>query len=136
MNAAASVLVGVGAVQLAGPWLDTRQSDAPSPPPRQATVSVLEPVDFVPATLWQPGATVPVDYLIHAALFPYRDSASTTAAMLREFGYRAGLGIASVSGVPVVVDPFTTLDGARLVEQALETRLRFRDARIVETRAP
>ena len=78
----------------------------------------------------------PTEFAVHAAMFPDRDSADATAAMLREFGYRAGVRTASVAGVPVVVGPFTTLDGARLVEAELKLRLRFRDARIVATETP
>jgi hypothetical protein len=43
-------------------------------------------------------------------MFPDRDSADGTAAMLREFGYRAALGTATARGVPRAVGPFTTIE--------------------------
>lgn len=107
-----------------------------SPPSVQAALSVPRAVDFGQAVLGATDVAQPEEFTVHAALFPDRDSADATAAMLREFGFRAGIGTASVAGVPVVVGPFTTLDGARVVEEDLQTRLRFRDARIVAARAP
>ena len=99
-------------------------------------MTLSAPVDFLPAVVgtFEAAAASGGGFVIVTAMFPGRDSADGTAAMLREFGYRAGLGAATARGVPVEVGPFTTLEGARLVEHELRDRLRFRDARI-EARA-
>ena len=128
--------IGVGGVRIGASWLQADVPRPPSPPSRQAALSVPRAVDFGRAILGSTDVAQPEEFTVHAALFPDRDSADATAAMLREFGFRAGIGTASVAGVPVVVGPFTTLDGARVVEEDLQTRLRFRDARIVAARAP
>ena len=134
----AVVGVAIGALMVMPPasWLDPGAPTLPAPPPRPVAMASSTPVDFLPAVVAASEAVAANDgeFVIVTAMYPDRASADGTAAMLREFGYRAALGTATARGVPVEVGPFTTIEGARLVEFELKERLRFGDARI-EARA-
>ena len=129
--------VGLGALMVMPPasWFDPDASTPLTPSPRPAAMASPTPDDVPPAVVDASEAAANGDeFVIVTAMFPDHGSADGTAAMLRELGYRAVLGTATASGVPVEVGPFMTIESARLVEVELKAQLRFRDARI-EARA-
>ncbi len=127
---AAGIAIGVGVGIGGTEWVSRLVSGDP-PAGQGAPISqAVSPVQQ-PGELGNDGAAPTATFDVHAAFFPDEAGAAQTAAMLRDFGYRADIGAETAEGVPVVVGPFSTFETTRLVEDELRSRLHFSDVTTV-----